>query len=323
MFGSDIVEVAIALIFVYFTLSLICSMLTEWTARSFAMRSDNLEKGLKNMLQDDEMVKKIYEHPLIAPTFKEGERTLRKIPLLKRLPQAKGNRPSYIAPRNFALALLDVVTEGSESRAAEGLNAAIKGLPGESNVEKTLQIFMAKAEDKLDGTIDNVELWFDDVMERVGGWYTRKAQLITIGFALVVAVVLNADSIMIARTLISDVTVRQLVVGAAEKVVADSAERALEGDEEQAKLVTDLKGELESLGIPLGWLAADEALEDVREVPQGFTNWLTKAAGLLLTTFAISLGAPFWFDLLGKVSNIKGTGKKPLTTLQETALIGE
>ncbi len=44
------------------------------------------------------------------------------------------------------------------------------------------------------------------------------------------------------------------------------------------------------------------------------------SAGLLLTTFAISLGAPFWFDLLGKVSNIKGTGKKPLTTLQETAL---
>jgi hypothetical protein len=275
------------------------------------------------MLQDDEMVKKIYEHPLISPTFKEGERTLRKIPLLKRLPQAKGNRPSYIAPRNFALALLDVVTEGSESRAAEGLNAAIKGLPGESDVEKTLQIFMAKAEDKLDGTITNVEVWFDDVMERVGGWYTRKAQLITVAFALVVCVVLNADSIMIARTLMSDVTVRQLVVGAADQVVAGSGEAVAPGETAKAKSIPELKDELESLGIPLGWLAADEVLEDVREVPTEFTGWLTKAAGLLLTTFAISLGAPFWFDLLGKVSNIKGAGKKPLTTLQETALTGE
>jgi len=34
-------------------------------------------------------------------------------------------------------------------------------------------------------------------------------------------------------------------------------------------------------------------------VPAEFNSWLTKAAGLLLTTFAISLGAPFWFDLLG------------------------
>jgi len=60
----------------------------------------------------------IYSHPLIAPTFREGERLMRKIPVLERLPQAKGNRPSYIAPRNFALALLDVVAEGSECRAA-------------------------------------------------------------------------------------------------------------------------------------------------------------------------------------------------------------
>jgi len=319
MFGSDIVEVAIALIFVYFTLSLICSMLTEWTARTFAMRSDNLEKGLKNMLRDEALVKKIYEHPLIAPTYKEAQRTVSKLPILKHMPQAKGNRPSYIAPRNFALALLDVVTEGSESRAAGGLNAAIKGLPGESNIEKTLQIFMAKAEDKLDGTIDNVELWFDDVMERVGGWYTRKAQLITVAFALVICAILNADSIMIARTLMSDVTVRQLVVGAAEQVVADSANSAAGQD----KLVTGLKDDLESLGLPLGWLAADDSLEDVREVPAGVTPWLTKLIGLLLTTFAISLGAPFWFDLLGKVSNIKGTGKKPLTTMQEIALTEE
>jgi hypothetical protein len=69
--------------------------------------------------------------------------------------------------------------------------------------------------------------------------------------------------------------------------------------------------------------AAENALEDVHEVPTECASWLTWATGLLLTTFAISLGAPFWFDLLGKVSNIKGMGKKPLTTWQETVLMGK
>ena len=33
------------------------------------------------------------------------------------------------------------------------------------------------------------------------------------------------------------------------------------------------------------------------------------AFGLLLTTLALSLGAPFWFDLLQKVANIRSAAK--------------
>jgi len=35
-----------------------------------------------------------------------------------------------------------------------------------------------------------------------------------------------------------------------------------------------------------------------------------KFAGLLLTAIAVSLGAPFWFDLLNKIINIRATGKR-------------
>jgi hypothetical protein len=30
-----------------------------------------------------------------------------------------------------------------------------------------------------------------------------------------------------------------------------------------------------------------------------------------LTTGAVSLGAPFWFDVLNKVANIRSVGKQP------------
>lgn len=37
--------------------------------------------------------------------------------------------------------------------------------------------------------------------------------------------------------------------------------------------------------------------------------WITKFFGLILTVFAASLGAPFWFDILNKIISIRSTGK--------------
>jgi hypothetical protein len=36
-----------------------------------------------------------------------------------------------------------------------------------------------------------------------------------------------------------------------------------------------------------------------------------KILGLLVTVLAISLGAPFWFDLLNRLVNLRSTGKPP------------
>ena len=41
--------------------------------------------------------------------------------------------------------------------------------------------------------------------------------------------------------------------------------------------------------------------------------------GWLLTGVAITLGAPFWFDVLGKVSNLRASGIKPDSVLTATA----
>lgn len=42
--------------------------------------------------------------------------------------------------------------------------------------------------------------------------------------------------------------------------------------------------------------------------PMGFLRMM---AGWLVSGFAISMGAPFWFDLLGKLVNVRNTGGKP------------
>jgi UPF0716 family protein affecting phage T7 exclusion len=41
---------------------------------------------------------------------------------------------------------------------------------------------------------------------------------------------------------------------------------------------------------------------------------LLKIPGLTTTVIAIIMGAPFWFDVLNKIANIRGVGKKPELT---------
>src|SRR2546427_11727708 len=126
MLGSDTLEIAIGLIFVYLVLSLICSAINELIEGLLNARAANLERGLRELLADPAgtgLVKAIYEHPLIHGLFKgtydpaktkKGMWTRRKL-------------PSYLPPRNFALALMDAVlpaTPMTASGASSSLAAA-------------------------------------------------------------------------------------------------------------------------------------------------------------------------------------------------------
>ena len=84
------------------------------------------------------------------------------------------------------------------------------------------------------------------------------------------------------------------------------------------KLTTDIN-ELQTKirPLPIGWTADHLADMKARWKDGGgdFVWWLVvKLIGLSITAFAVSLGAPFWFDLLSKFMNVRGTGNKPATT---------
>ena len=46
----------------------------------------------------------------------------------------------------------------------------------------------------------------------------------------------------------------------------------------------------------------------------GRGDWVLAFAGWLITALAVSLGAGFWFDVLGKALQLRGTGAKVSTT---------
>jgi hypothetical protein len=74
--------------------------------------------------------------------------------------------------------------------------------------------------------------------------------------------------------------------------------------QQNVQQAVDSAQKLGQIGIPIGWNAktCDELLGQVDT---------SKIVGLLLSAFALSLGAPFWFDMLNKVITIRSAGDAP------------
>jgi hypothetical protein len=143
-------------------------------------------------------------------------------------------------------------------------------------------------------------------------------------------VVVNADTIGLARLLWNDEALRQSVVTAATTYVKENGKKptatatdsgsAQEGTSKAFENLKSARTELGKSGIPLGWCNATSCWplggtplgdDDPRLEPRDVLAWLLRVAGIVITALAVSQGAPFWFDLLQKAVNLRLSGQKP------------
>jgi hypothetical protein len=68
--------------------------------------------------------------------------------------------------------------------------------------------------------------------------------------------------------------------------------------------------EANKLGLPVGWSIYLEKLK-TGSFLQDPIGLVAKAFGLFISILAVSMGAPFWFDMLSKFVNIRSAGKPP------------
>ena len=66
--------------------------------------------------------------------------------------------------------------------------------------------------------------------------------------------------------------------------------------------------------LPFGWNNLNGLQLHAKDARSKFFLVLSKITGLTATILAIMLGAPFWFDLLNKITNLRGTGNKPVSS---------
>ena len=90
--------------------------------------------------------------------------------------------------------------------------------------------------------------------------------------------------------------------------VTISAKSQIEPKEGKAANLSDVLGQIRSANtLPIGWQPGDPA----RGLPQDAWSWLKKVVGFLVSAVAITMGAPFWFDLLNKLINLRLAGNRP------------
>lgn len=334
--GLPVLDVAIGMSFLFFLLASLCTGIQEAIASIFNLRATTLEKALRNLLNDPEQAgedaedfaAKIYEHPLVRGLWRDGAPRLRRRTRVRKRPKKLRRRlPSYIPPRTFALALLDVIAPDVETTEVDGTPRArhdvldelidVLDPTGDKEPAVTLPVDLRdallalakQARGDLDDFRKGIEDWFDDAMARVSGWYKRKAQWILAFIALAVTLVLNVDSGLIAQRLWNDEAVRTAVVNQATK----AAKAPQQGGD--LKKTADAVESVKQLGLPLGWPSPEskkakkkrEASKGaIKKDPRAFSA--RKIPGWVVTWLGLLLGAPFWFDMLKRFVQLRGTG---------------
>ena len=292
-----LLEVVIGLIFVLLLLSLLATTVMELLSSGLALRGKNLEKALRNMLasadEDEQLLRKFKENSLYKQLSQQYGKNSRRA-------------PSYLSSDSFQSILFDVLLEGE---GLDRIQERIDSLP-DRDLKQVLNQLLNDADYRLDAFRSNICKWYDNVMDRASGWYKRNVQKILVAVGLAIAVIFNADTIAIYERLESDPEALQQILTLADDylVVQGGSPTATEDPvirESLDKINYLINQEIDEASAPLGlgWGGLD-----VQSL--SWQDWLLKVLGWIVTALAVSLGAPFWFDLLKRLVNIRGSGGK-------------
>jgi hypothetical protein len=325
-----IIDIGLGLILIYMSLSVVVTAMTETIAGLLKLRATTLERGVLWLLQGSN------GDPSTNPAAPTRQSSTVDIagqvmahPLINGV--ASGGSAAAIPPRIFALSLLDVLHKADGTADAMAQSAKAPSAPGfsfddarqsitklpDGPLKNNLLLVLSDAERRTVAVEDALAQWYDQGMARVSEWYRKRIQRITLVLGIVVAVVVNANTIHIAEVLWQDDIARQVTLSTALQSAKDAAPGSGCAPEEQQKgdaaVTESIRCQTEAAmqafravgALPIGWG------QDIQDIGKQ-KGWVTLILGWLLTGFALQMGAPFWFDLLQKLmkmrSNLSATG---------------
>ncbi|HWS23121.1 MAG TPA: hypothetical protein VN226_01655 [Anaerolineales bacterium] len=248
-------------------------------------------------------------------------------------------------------------TAASKTDLSAGLNALGLTSPNLQRSLNALSLDTGSDLSSLDRSLnqfrENIEAWFNNTMDRLNGWYKRRAQFLAFGIGLTMAIFFNIDSFELANQLWRDPTVRQVIAIQATELVESNQNGASDIDPNE---VLTLAMQIDQLNIPVGWIGSPLPMSSDRAVfvgdnfqkrcvfspgstvelsglPLGdycypiintpvtddIYGWILKFLGFLVTAVATAQGAPFWFDILKNLVNIRSSGSAPAQSVTVTS----
>jgi hypothetical protein len=272
----------VSLITIYIVLAITVSALTEIITRLVGLRSIGLKSGIRSILQDpnakglSDETKKFWNSGIIKSAT-DGD-----------------SSPNSLDALTFATATL--VTAGMDvARNAGQARTMIANAPINSHLKDVLTGLADRSLSRGTTLHDELAQHFDATMEKIGRWYRHWTQGIAFALAVAFTVYVNANTLDLLHQLTAQPASRLELAKIQSNLSADPADHA-----RAISNLKDLDAIITSDTLSGKTLRPELAKEPVRTI-----------LGLLITILAVSLGAPFWFDVLARISPKTSGGDRP------------
>jgi len=339
---GPMIEVAVGLALIYLLFASLLSVLFEAMASALSLRSKALENAIVSLIEDPgqaatgprgfiDMFTGLFGAQIrtrAAPPSGQTGACLSKIvyshPLISGV--SIKDKPSYVPARHFSAALLAAVRGAEVGGLASQVEQGIVKLTGNASLSRALTTIVQDAQGDWDKIKAGVEAWYDSAMDRLSGDYKRFHQVCTFAAGLSLAVACNIDSVAIVQQLYlrssltnalnqeaADLSSSNPPVGACAH--AGGATAAAAQTDPNACLQADISAVEKARGLlfegqlPIGWRQAPQVGLKYLSAPH-VLSWTPQFIGWVITALAGMLGAPFWFDALQKLVNMRGAGPK-------------
>ena len=311
---SALLDVGIGLVLVFLVLSIAVSAASELINNVLQRRAKDLEHFVVSLLANSQVTpQNFYQNTALTANMQNNR------------------RPAYIQATDFVDALFTSLHSQNQTLIGGGqlqdlnvdqLRTVIAKMDDSSPLKKVLSSALAKPTDPAAKAIDDMarvraalEAWYDNSMDRVSGWFKQHTQYLILAIGLILSLAFNVDTIAIANNLLRSPALRSAIAARASTTGqipggshtgrnTPGLSAALPAPNPIQTFLTNLQVQLDGLDMPIGWPDPGLATADL-------SWWLKKIIGILITGFAVSQGAPFWFDMLNRITNLRGAGSPP------------
>lgn len=218
-------------------------------------------------------------------------------------------KTANIPGKVFASALLELATIKAAGGNVQTKLAALAANYAGSPLGDYMKTLADHAGNDIDSVINAISDWFDQQMSRVTQTYRKNIKYVLAVLGLIIVGLCNVDTIHVAQGLARDADLRQVITATAGEITKNdvTANCTVKQDDPTRK----------TLECGLQKLTSFSGTGVVIPFSPGWSeNWTktwskdtaaTHVIGLAITTGAVALGGPMWFDFLILLTGRKRT----------------
>jgi hypothetical protein len=304
--------------------ALAVTVLTQAVTNMFSRKGDHLKSGLGSLLQQlgipeaavaDKIAGAVLQHPMLSPgkglfgRVRLGTVIHREELTKLLLDAASGQQPALWATLDEAAraSLVQMLAaNGIKDPAGVLLRVRTTAMRLEaSNPELANDVrqSMAILQEASSDYVARINGWFDQTIDRVSQQFARHTHVVTVGLATLVVLSVQLDMVAVVNRLSVDDSLRQQIVQSAAN---DTAKR--EGRQAAAPDATPSSAQAD-----FNKQDYYDALGEAGLITFPFdANWgrqwsARKLPGMVIAILLVSLGAPFWYNILKDLLGLRST----------------